>query len=466
MQAFPSASSLCKHPCPCHIEEPVALCAMRKAAETVVKELRGHGHEAVFAGGCVRDLLRGEEPKDYDIATSARPGQVQALFPRSQAVGAHFGVIIVPMEGHAIEVATFREDGAYADGRRPESVRFATAEEDAHRRDFTINGLFYDPGENRVIDYVGGQADLAAGIVRAIGDPRARFREDHLRLMRAVRFATVLGFEIDPATWQALAAEAPSLAHIAVERVRDEFVKTLLHPHRTRGFDLLCESGLMGQIIPEILGLKGCEQPPEFHPEGDVFVHTRLMLSLLPETVSVPLLLAVLLHDIAKPATRAWDPAAGRVRFNGHDKLGAEMAEAILKRLRFSNSIIEAAVAMVANHMAFMHVQQLRPAKLKRFMARETFPDELELHRVDCLGSNGLLDNLEFLKARQEEFANEPLIPPRLVDGRELMALGIPPGPRLGQIIEEIQTRQLEGSLTTKEEALDWAAKQTGQQPG
>jgi len=429
---------------------------MRAQAEEIVRRLRDHGHEAVFAGGCVRDLLRGVEPSDYDIATNAIPSQVQAIFPKSQAVGAHFGVVIVRAGGHHFEVATFREDGDYGDGRRPTSVRFTTAEQDAQRRDFTINGLFFDPLNGRVLDYVGGQADLSARILRAIGDPAARFREDHLRLMRAVRFATVLDFQIEPATWGAVCADAHRLPHIAIERVRDEFVKTLQHPRRLRGFDLLCDSGLMAHIVPEILALKGCEQPPEFHPEGDVFVHTRLMLSLLPADVSVPLLLAVLLHDIAKPATRSWDAAAGRIRFNGHDKLGAEMTGDILRRLRFSNDVVADTTDMVANHMAFMNVQHLRPAKLRRFMARETFADELELHRVDCLGSNGLLDNVEFLHAKHEEFANEPLIPPRLVDGHDLMQLGIAKGRHLGRLLEELQTLQLEGRLRTKEEALDW----------
>jgi tRNA nucleotidyltransferase/poly(A) polymerase len=429
---------------------------MRAEAEGIVRRLREHGHEAVLAGGCVRDLLRGVAPEDYDVATSALPAEVQALFPKSQAVGAHFGVIIVHSGQHQFEVATFREDGTYRDGRHPDAVRFSTAEQDAQRRDFTVNGLFLEPVDNRVIDYVGGRGDLENHIIRAIGDPVARFREDHLRLMRAVRFATVLGFEIEPATWRALVDEAPSLARIAIERVRDELVKTLLHPQRLRGFDLLCSSGLMAQVIPEILELKGCEQPPEFHPEGDVFVHTRLMLSLLREKVSVPLVFSVLLHDIAKPATRQWDPVSGRIRFNEHDKLGAEMTGAILRRLRFSNEIIEATIEMVGQHMSFMHVQKMRPARLRRFMSRSTFPEELELHRVDCRSSHGMLDNLEFLEARQAEFASEPIIPPRLVDGHDLIHLGISPGPELGRLLEEIQTLQLEGTLTSKEEALAW----------
>lgn len=429
---------------------------MRKEAEAVASKLREHRHEAVFAGGCVRDLVRGVEPHDYDIATSARPEEVMALFPKAKAVGAHFGVVLVRGGAHHFEVATFREDGVYSDGRRPDSVRFSSAVEDARRRDFTINGLFLDPVENRIIDYVGGQADLEAGLVRAIGEARQRFREDHLRLLRAVRFATVLGFEIEPETWLALKEMAPRLADISVERVREEFSKTLLHPNRVRGFDLLCDSGLMEWIIPEVLTLRGCEQPPEYHPEGDVFVHTRLMLSLLPESASLPLVLSVLLHDIGKPATQQWDEVAGRFRFNEHDRVGATMAEAILRRLRYSNEVIDAVTEMVAQHMAYMNVQKMRPAKLKRFMARPTFTEELELHRVDCLGSHGSLDNLDFLREKQEEFAREPIIPPRLVTGNDLIALGLAPSPQFRHWLEEAQTRQLEGALTTREEALAW----------
>ena len=314
--------------------------AMRDAAERVVRRLVEAGHEAVFAGGCVRDMRLGQEPKDYDIATSARPKEVQALFPKSRSVGAHFGVILVLVDGFSFDVATFRTDGSYSDGRRPESVTFATAEEDVRRRDFTVNGLLYDPLEDRVIDHVGGEADLEAKLIRAIGDPVERFAEDHLRLLRAVRFATVLGFEIEADTWAALKEAAGDITKVSAERVRDEFIKVVLHANRVRGLDLLVESGLMRAILPEFLVLQGCEQPPQFHPEGDVFVHTRLMLSHLPEKVSLPLVLSVLLHDIAKPATQTVDET-GRIRFNGHDKLGAEMAEAILRRLKFPNDVIE-----------------------------------------------------------------------------------------------------------------------------
>jgi poly(A) polymerase len=432
---------------------------LRTEAEKIVRRLREHGYEAVFAGGCVRDLLRGVPPKDYDIATSARPTDVQSLFPHSAAVGAHFGVIIVKAGGHHFEVATFREDVMYRDGRRPEEVRFSSAQLDAARRDFTVNGIFFDPIDGRVIDYVGGQADLERRLLRAIGDPRARFNEDHLRMMRAIRLATVLDFEIDPPTWQAIVAEAAKIRLIAIERVRDELTGALLHPNRLRGFDLLCDSGLIEHIIPQLAALRGCEQPPEFHPEGDVFTHTRLMLSLLPSDASLPLVLAVLLHDIAKPVTAHWDTTAQRMRFNEHDKVGAQMTSDILRRLKFPNDVIDAASEMVAQHMAFMNVQQMRTAKLKRFMARPTFPDELELHRVDCLGSHRMLDNFEFLIARQVEFSSEPLIPPRLVTGHDLIALGLSPGPTLGQMLRDIETLQLDGSLQTKNEALEWARR-------
>jgi putative nucleotidyltransferase with HDIG domain len=429
---------------------------MERAARAIVERLRAAGHDALWAGGCVRDHLRGVAAKDIDIATSARPEHVGALFPRAESVGAHFGVMLVREGGHTFEIATFRADGEYADGRRPESVRFTTAEEDAQRRDFTVNGLFFDPMADRVIDFVGGLKDLESKTLRAIGDPRARFAEDHLRLMRAARFATVLGFEIEPQTWVAIGELAPKLSVIAVERVREEWVKMMRHPQRVRGFDVLDASGLLRTFLPEAEVMKGCEQPPEFHPEGDVFVHTRLVLSHVPDEASLALALSAVLHDIGKPATRTWDPEAGRARFNEHDKVGAVMTEGILRRMKFDTETIDAVVSGVAYHMHFMHVQQMRVAKLKRFMARPFFEDEMWLHRADCLGSHGQLDNYDFLRAKEVEFASEPLIPPRLVTGHELMALGIQPGPQIGRWIEEIQSRQLEGSLRDGVEALAW----------
>lgn len=436
---------------------------MLTAATHVIRILREKGYEALLAGGCVRDFLLGKEPKDYDVATSATPQQVIALFPGALTVGAHFGVVIVRRDGHQIEVATFRTDGSYKDGRRPESVTFSTAQEDAQRRDFTVNGLFRDPVENRIIDYVGGQADLEKRVLRAIGDADRRFAEDRLRLLRAIRFATVLGFDIEAETWKSICDHADAIRSVSAERIRDELIKIFLHPNRLRGFDLLVESGLMQQVLPEILVLKGVEQPPQWHPEGDVFIHTRLMLSLLPEQVSQPLVLSVLLHDIAKPATFTVDEGTGRIRFNGHDKLGAEMAGDILRRLKFPNDVIEPTQVAVENHMVFKDVQKMRNSTLKRMMARPTWDDELALHRVDCLGSNGILDNYEFMKAKAEEFSQAPLIPAPLITGRDLMERGWSAGKMLGQVLTAVQNAQLEGLISSKEEALDWVQKNCSQ---
>ena len=432
---------------------------MELTARDIARRLREAGHVACFAGGCVRDLLRGQVPKDIDIATDARPQVVQKMFPRTYAVGAHFGVIVVLENDFQFEVATFRSDGAYLDGRRPVEVHFATAKEDAARRDFTINGMFFDPEKDEVIDFVGGRADLEAGLIRAIGDPAQRFAEDRLRMLRAVRFATVLGFEIDAATWDAVVAHAASINDISAERIREELVRIFMSPNRAHGWDLLDASGLMKNILPELDAMKGCEQPPQFHPEGDVFKHTRIMLELLPKEGSLPLVLSVLFHDIGKPTTSVVDEE-GRIRFNGHDRLGAEMTEAIMERLRFSRAEIDATVEAVRQHMVFKDVPNMRVAKLKRFMARPTFEDELELHRVDCASSHGMMENYEFLQQKKEEFANEPIIPPPLVRGEDLIALGLKPGPRFGEILEAVETRQLEGALKNREEALEWVKRE------
>jgi poly(A) polymerase len=428
---------------------------MEQTARVICSRLRGSGHIAYFAGGCVRDMVRGCTPKDIDIVTDARPEQVQKIFPRTHAVGAHFGVIIVVENESQFEVATFRSDDVYLDGRRPTAVHFSSPEEDAKRRDFTVNGMFFDPESNTVIDFVGGRADLEAKLIRAIGQPAQRFAEDRLRLLRAVRFATTLDFQIEQKTWDALVASAPAITQISAERIRDELVRIFLSSHRLRGWDLLDASGLLRAIIPEIESMKGCAQPPQFHPEGDVFQHTRLMLELLPEKVSVPLVFSVLLHDVAKPPTASVDEA-GRIRFNAHDRVGAEMTEQIMERLRFSRAEIDATVEMVRQHMVFKDVPRMRVAKLKRFMARPTFEDELELHRVDCASSHAMLDNYDFLVRKKDEFANEPIIPPPLVTGDDLIALGMKPGPRFGEILEAVETRQLEGTLESREEALDW----------
>lgn len=432
---------------------------MEATATRLVRTLREAGHEALFAGGCVRDMLLGKEAHDIDIATSARPEEVQKLFPRTVAVGAHFGVVVVLEGGMEFQVATFRSDGAYRDGRHPESVTFTDAEGDARRRDFTVNGLFFDPVDRRVLDYVNGESDLRAGILRCIGDPEARFSEDKLRLLRCVRFAASLGFRIEEKTFAALLAKAPEITEVSAERIRDELVKIFNHLNRVRGFDLLDQSGLMDILLPEVSRLKGCEQPPEFHPEGDVFVHTRLMLSLLPDHVSVPLVFSVLFHDIGKPPTFRRDET-GRIRFNGHEGVSATMTTEIFHRLRFSNAETEATVTCVKNHMSFKDVKNMRVATLKRFLARPTIEDEMELHRVDCLGSHGLLDNFEFLREKQLEFSNAPLIPEPLITGRDLISAGRKPGPKFKQILDAVQALQLEGTLQSREDALAWIAAQ------
>ena len=432
---------------------------MEKTAREVAQRLRADGHIAYFAGGCVRDIARHQTPKDFDIATDARPEAVQEIFARTYAVGAHFGVIVVLENGFQFEVATFRSDDVYVDGRRPSAVHFSSPEEDAKRRDFTINGMFFDPGTEQVIDFVGGRADLEAKLVRAIGEPAHRFAEDRLRMLRAVRFATVLEYEIDKQTWEALVANAAMINQISAERIREELVRIFLSPNRVRGWDLLDSSGLMRAILPELEGMKGCVQPEQFHPEGDVFQHTRLMLGFLPAEVSVPLVFAVLLHDVAKPITAKVDET-GRIRFNEHDRIGAEMTAQIMERLRFSRAEIDASVEMVRQHMVFKDVPKMRIAKLKRFMARPTFVDELELHRVDCESSHRMLENYEFLLRKRDEFANEPIIPPPLVRGDDLIALGLKPGPKFAEILEAVETRQLEGTVRDRDEALAWVKRE------
>jgi tRNA nucleotidyltransferase/poly(A) polymerase len=424
-------------------------------AASIVQKLQMHGFVAYFAGGCIRDALRGIPPKDIDIATDASPGKVQELFSRTILVGVRFGVVRVLEADMEFEIATFRSDGIYLDGRHPESVRFSTPEEDAVRRDFTINGMFYDPFTETLIDYVNGREDLSRKVVRAIGEPAKRFAEDRLRMLRAIRFASTLAFDIESGTWSAIRADAKEITKVSPERIRDELVKILVNPHRLRGFDLLDKSGLLAVILPEIEALKGCDQPEQFHPEGDVFVHTRLMLGLLGPDASEPQVISVLLHDIGKPPTRSFDPVDRRIRFNGHDRVGAEMAEEVMTRLRFPRHEIDLVVEAVRNHMIFKDVQQMRPAKLRRFMARPHFDIELELHRVDCAGSHGDLENYQFLVDKASEFAREPLIPPPLVRGDDLIALGLKPGPRIGELLEAVQTAQLEREVTTRAQAFE-----------
>jgi putative nucleotidyltransferase with HDIG domain len=433
---------------------------LESQARKILERLQNASYIAYYAGGCVRDMLRGVTPSDYDIATSARPEQVRQLFSRTIEVGAHFGVICVVEDGREYQVATFRDEGIYIDGRHPDSVTFSTPERDAQRRDFTINGMFFDPVRGEIIDFVGGRADLNAQLVRAIGDAAERYNEDHLRLLRAVRFATVLDFQIEEKTWEALRQNAAKITSVSAERIREELVKTLLSPNRVRGFDLLDASGLLERILPEVAAMKGCEQPPQFHPEGDVYVHTRQMLDLLPDQVSVPLLFGTLLHDVGKPRTFSFDEKEKRIRFSGHDKVGAAMARQIMERLRFSRAEIDAVVEAIDKHMMFKDVQNMRVARLKRFMARPHFDEELMLHKVDCESSHGWLDNYDFLLRKREEFANEPLIPPPLITGKDLKALGFTPGPIFKKMLDAVQTRQLEGTLKTREEALEWVKRE------
>jgi poly(A) polymerase len=429
--------------------------AVKETAINIVKHLREAGHVAYFNGGCVRDMVRGVEPQDIDIATSATPEQVQALFAKTVPVGAAFGVVLILEGEHQFEVATFRSDEAYVDGRRPSAVHFGSPEEDARRRDFTINGLFYDPIADQIIDFVGGRADIGRKLVRTIGDPRARFTEDKLRLLRCVRFAANLGYEIETTTFDAVKEMATEISMVSAERIRDELVKLLTRPNAGRGLELLDASGLLQEILPEIAAMKGVEQPAEFHPEGDVFKHTKLMLDTLPANPSLVLAFAVLLHDVGKPPTFVRAP--DRIRFNEHDRIGAEMTETILRRLRFSNDEIEKIVLCVREHMKFQFVKEMRPAKLKRLMARETFPDELELHRIDCASSHRNLENYEFLKAKAAEMPPEVLKPQPLLTGHDLLVLGLKPGPLVGQILREVEELQLEERLKTREEALEFA---------
>ena len=424
----------------------------------ILKQIRTAGFTAFFAGGSVRDKLLGRKAKDYDIATNATPDQIEALFPKTVAVGKAFGVIVVVADGTETEVATFRADGGYQDGRRPDSVHFCGAEEDAKRRDFTVNGMFYDPIEDKVIDYVGGQADLEKKIIRAIGEPEKRFAEDHLRMLRAVRFAHTLDFAIEPATRSAIQKHAPDLAKISVERIENEFSRTLTESIRPGdALAELVDLGLMANIIPEILPMIGQEQPPEFHPEGDVFVHTCLMLNLMKHPTRA-IAYTALLHDVGKPATAFM--GADRIRFHGHERKSAEMAEEILRRLKLPVKEIKQIVTAVDGHMRFKDVQKMNKSTLRKLMGAETFDLELELHRLDCEGSHRLLDNHQFLIGKSEEMKNEPILPEKWIAGKDLRDLGVPPGPRMGELIQLAYDAQLEGRFPDRDALLDWLKTQ------
>lgn len=431
--------------------------ASAAAAFRIAETLRKKGHTTYFAGGCVRDFLMNKEPQDIDIATSAHPEQVEALFPKTIPVGKQFGVILVLHNEKPFEVATFRTEGGYVDGRHPGHIAFSVPEEDARRRDFTVNGLFYDPFEKKILDFVGGQEDLKAKRIRAIGNPDERFSEDKLRLLRAVRFSSSLGFEIEKGTWEAVCKNAALIHQVSPERIRDEIVKIFTRPNPARGLDLLSDSGLLKEILPEVEKMKGCEQSPDYHPEGDVYVHTRLLLEKL-ENPSLVLALGALFHDVGKPVT--FQVKDGKIRFYEHAPIGARMTRGIMKRLRFSGDEIEAVAECVDNHMKFGDVQKMRSGKLKMFVTRPTFETEMEIHRIDCASSHGMLDNYYFLKEKLKEYAKEELKPKAFLNGHDLMALGMPGGPDMKRVLEDAYLLQLENTLKSKDEALEWARKE------
>ena len=431
----------------------------RETAKAIVQRLQKADFAAFWVGGCVRDFLLGREPQDFDIATDARPEQVEKLFRKTIPVGKKFGVMVVVENGQQFQVATFRAEADYRDGRHPEKVVFANAEADALRRDFTVNGLFYDPLTQKTHDWVGGEKDLRAKIIRTIGSPEERFGEDHLRMLRAVRFAAQLGFEIGPETLAAIKSHASKIKAISAERIRDELLKLFRPPQAARGLVLLRDSGLLEHVLPELAATVACEQSPDFHPEGSVFNHIGLMLGKMPANADESLAWSVLLHDIAKPVTAERDAATGKIHFYGHEKTGAEMAEKILQRLRFPRKQTDEIVICVRNHMQFKDVMQMRKATLRRLLLRETFPLELELHRLDCLGSSGDLEYYHFLAGQAAELATQPAIRPPLLTGDDLIRLGLKPGKPLGALLEEIREKQLADELQTPRAARAWVKK-------
>ena len=431
----------------------------RTLADHICERLRAAGYQGYLVGGCVRDILLGREPADYDVATDATPDRVVEIFPGSLTVGAKFGVVIVPREGAEVEVATFRSETGYADGRHPDAVVFAqTPEEDVRRRDFTINALLMDPRNGEILDFVGGRADLNAGIIRAIGDPDTRFREDRLRMARAARFAARLGYRIEAATLTAIQRQAAAIVQVSPQRLRDECSRILTEGAAQKGFELLDETGLLAFILPEVARMKGVQQPPQFHPEGDVWVHTLLLLAGLNPGASVTLAWGALLHDVGKPPTFAPPQGPeGRIRFDGHAEVGTVIARAVCERLRFSNEDTEQIAVLVAQHMKFKDVQAMRESTLKRFVRQPGFEEHMELNRLDCLASNGNLESYEFVRAFIEATPPEQVRPIRLVTGDDLKGMGLPPGPKYREILQAVEDAQLEGKLTTRDEALKMA---------
>ena len=420
-------------------------------AHAVIGKLRAAGHQAYLVGGCVRDLLLGFEPKDFDVATDARPDRIMDLFPGSGRVGAHFGVVLVRDVFHQVEVATFRSDHTYEDGRHPEFVRFENdPRQDVLRRDFTINGLMMDPVSGEVLDFAGGRIDLERRVVRAIGDPDTRFGEDHLRLLRAVRFAARLGFEIAPETWESIQRNHALILKVASERVRDELVRILTEGGAGRGFELLDASGMLADVLPEVAAMKGVAQPPQYHPEGDVWRHTLMLLEQLDHPTAA-LALGALLHDVGKPPTFR---VAGRIRFDGHVEEGVRMAHNILHRLRFSRDEMEQVEALVGNHMRFKDVHRMKDSTLKRFLRLPGFEEHLELHRLDAMSSNRNLENYELARRKRAEFSEAHLAPAPLVTGTDLIGAGYQPGPLFSKILETVEDAQLEGRVQTSGEAM------------
>jgi poly(A) polymerase len=445
--------------------------AAQQFAVSVIRTLRDRGHQAYLCGGCVRDLLLHRQPADYDVTTDATPDQVMRIFPETYAVGAQFGVVLVPLpktdepapdapassKSNAIEVATFRSDVSYSDGRHPDAVRFSRdPREDVERRDFTINGLLMDPISGEVLDFVGGRADLDARLIRTIGEPRQRFTEDKLRMLRAVRFAARFDYQIDPATFTAIQHMARLIHQVSCERVRDELTKMLTEGHARRAFLLLDASNLLHEVLPEISGMKAVEQPPQFHPEGDVFVHTLLLLQNLPHPCPATLAWGALLHDVGKPPT--FRVAPDRIRFDGHVEVGMKMAEGICRRLRFSNDDTEQILALVQHHMRFGQITLMKESTLKKFLRMPKFEEHLDLHRMDCQSSHGDLSSYRFAQEKLAAIPPENMRPAPLVTGDDLIAAGYTPGPRFKEILSAVEDAQLEGRLQSTHDALEWIA--------
>jgi poly(A) polymerase len=440
-----------------------------KATEAIriARTLREHGHSAYLVGGCVRDLLLGREPADYDVTTSATPDEVMRIFPETYAVGAQFGVVLVPVrkdtpegapDNYAIEVATFRSDGAYSDGRHPDEVQFSKdARMDVQRRDFTINGMLLDPDSAEILDFVGGREDLERGVVRTIGEPHQRFTEDKLRMLRAVRFAARFGYTIDAQTFAAIRDLADKIRQVSRERVRDEILKMLTEGHARRAFELLDETNLLEQVLPEIKKMQGVEQPPQYHPEGDVWIHTLMLLEGLPAGCSETLALGALLHDVGKPPT--FRVAPDRIRFDGHAEIGTKMAEEICRRFRLSNEDTEQVLSLVANHMRFGDVMKMKESTLKRFFRLPKFEEQLELHRLDCSSSHRDLSLYDFTREKFYTLPAEEIRPTPLITGDDLIAAGYKPGPQFKELLTAVEDAQLDGSISTKEEAMELVRK-------